>query len=65
MTPTRFKPQRQDSLHDQMMDLLHEAERMGCRDAADWIRDRWVIRYDLRKLPKAPLPMGRGKAASS
>lgn len=35
------KPQRQDSLHDQMRDVVREAERLGCYDAADWIKARW------------------------
>lgn len=33
--------QRQDPLHDQMMDLIAVADRLGCRDAADWIKARW------------------------
>jgi hypothetical protein len=35
---TETGPQRQDSLLDQLRDVLAAAERMGCRDAADWIK---------------------------
>ena len=34
------RPQRQDSLQDQMADVWAAAEAMGCLDAADWIKDR-------------------------
>jgi len=34
------RPQRQDSLQDQMHDVWQAAEAMGCLDAADWIKDR-------------------------
>lgn len=30
--------QRQDSLFDQMADVLQKANEIGCYDAADWIR---------------------------
>jgi hypothetical protein len=30
--------QRQDSLLEQLADVADEADRIGCRDAADWIR---------------------------
>lgn len=32
------QPQRQDSLADQLVDVLNAANRMGCYDAADFIR---------------------------
>jgi hypothetical protein len=32
---------RQDSLTDQIKDVLKHAEAAGCYDAADWIRDAW------------------------
>lgn len=35
------KSQRQDSLHEQMLDLIRIAEREGMNDAADWIKRRW------------------------
>jgi hypothetical protein len=38
-----MNPQRNDSLHDQMMDVIGRAEEMGCYDAADWIKARWNI----------------------
>jgi hypothetical protein len=34
--------QRQDSLTDQMKTVVAAAERLGCYDAADWLRDRWA-----------------------
>jgi hypothetical protein len=34
------KPQRQDSLTEQLRDLVHVANREGMYDAADWIADR-------------------------
>lgn len=33
------KPQRQDSVTDQLVDVIALAERDGCYDAADWIKD--------------------------
>lgn len=33
--------QRQDSLTEQMRDLLRFGDELGCRDAVDWIRRRW------------------------
>jgi hypothetical protein len=38
--PSAQKPQRQDSLTDQLRDLVHVANREGMYDAADWIADR-------------------------
>jgi hypothetical protein len=32
------QPQRQDSLDDQLRDVQAAANRMGCYDAADWIK---------------------------
>jgi hypothetical protein len=34
------QPQRQDALDDQLRDVRTIANRMGCYDAADWIRAR-------------------------
>lgn len=34
--------QRQDSLTDQMVTLLHLAQAAGCYDAADWVKARWA-----------------------
>lgn len=34
------RPQRQDSLEDQLRDVEHAAVRLGCYDAHDWIRSR-------------------------
>jgi hypothetical protein len=36
----RYMPQRQDSLTDQLVDIARLADRMGCYDAADWIRNQ-------------------------
>lgn len=33
------KPQRQDSLSEQVRDVIVLANRFGCYDAADWIKD--------------------------
>ena len=33
-------PQRQDALDDQLRDLIPLANKAGCYDAADFIRDR-------------------------
>lgn len=41
MNSTPPQPQRQDSLHEQMRDVVRAAEQLGCYDAADWIKDRW------------------------
>jgi hypothetical protein len=38
---TRQPVPRQDSLTDQMADVMERAVEMGCYDAHDWIRDRW------------------------
>lgn len=37
----RTATRRQDSLHEQMLDLIRIAEREGMYDAADWIKGRW------------------------
>jgi hypothetical protein len=34
-------PQRQDSLEDQLHDMARAANRLGCYDAADWIRQNF------------------------
>jgi len=34
---------RQDSLIDQLRDLIAHANREGMTDAADWLRDRVVL----------------------
>jgi uncharacterized protein (UPF0335 family) len=31
-------PQRQDSLADQIRDVIVAASKLGCYDAADWVR---------------------------
>ncbi len=36
------KPQRQDSLADQMKTVYRKAVEIGCYDAADWIMERWA-----------------------
>lgn len=38
MTP---KPQRQDSLYDQMQTVIGLAHGAGCHDAADWLRGQF------------------------
>lgn len=39
--PESSRPaQRQDSLLDQLGDVMREAVEMGCYDAAEWIRVR-------------------------
>lgn len=35
-------PQRQDSLYDQMVEVLTLARWKGCYDAYDWIADRFA-----------------------
>lgn len=40
-TKSARKPQRQDSLTDQINDLIDLAEREGLYDASDWIRKRF------------------------
>jgi hypothetical protein len=39
--PTQ-RPQRQDSLNDQLRDLHRLAARLGMYDAADWLWKKWV-----------------------
>jgi hypothetical protein len=46
-----FKPQRQDSLHDQLKTVRQLANEAGCYDAADFIRD--VIEDTERRLKAA------------
>ncbi len=38
------QPQRQDSIKDQFVDLITMANKMGCYDAADFLREHvWEI----------------------
>lgn len=38
------QPQRQDSIKDQFVDLITMANKMGCYDAADFLREQvWEI----------------------
>lgn len=41
-------PQRQDALEDQVRDVIVAANKLGCYDAADWIRTRLT---SVRRLP--------------
>lgn len=53
--------QRQDSLTEQMRDLVALAEREGMRDAADWIRARFSFgKYEPALLAEARKERGCG-----
>ena len=36
-----IQPQRQDAAGCQLFDVIVAANRLGCYDAADWMRDRY------------------------
>lgn len=52
------RPQRQDSLEDQLRDLHIVAARIGCYDAADWLWRNGLgadgPRLGVRRLPEVP-----------